>query len=137
MPKFSEKSEGKLRGCHPDLQRLFNEVVKYFDCKIDCGYRGEEEQNEAFRTNHSTKKYPDSKHNSVPSIAVDVVPYPVDWENLKRFYFFGGYVKRTADIMGINVRWGGDWDSDTVLNDQSFNDLPHWEILQNEIKGEL
>ena len=128
MPKFSNASEEKLRQCHPDLQRLFHEVVKGFDCKIDCGHRSEEDQNEAYRTNHSSKKFPESLHNSLPSLAVDVLPYPVDWDNLKRFYFFGGYVKRTAELMGIDVRWGGDWDGDTVLNDQKFMDLPHYEI---------
>jgi peptidoglycan L-alanyl-D-glutamate endopeptidase CwlK len=132
MPKFSEKSMSMLMTCHLDLQRLFLEVVKSFDCSITCGHRTEEEQNEAFRANRSQKRYPDSKHNSIPSIAVDVCPYPIDWENLNRFYFFGGYVKKTAEILGIKVRYGGDWDGDTILDDQKFIDLPHWELIIDE-----
>lgn len=129
MPQFGKKSQENLLTCHTDLQRLFLEVVENFDCSIICGHRSEEEQNEAFRANRSQKKYPDSKHNSIPSIAVDVCPYPIDWENLNRFYFFGGYVKKTAELLGIKIRWGGDWDGDTLTTDQKFMDLPHFELI--------
>ena len=129
MGEFGEKSRKNLESCHIDLQRLFKEVVKGFDCSVTCGHRNEEEQNEAFRANRSTKKWPNSNHNTEPSIAVDVVPYPIDWENLKRFYFFGGYVKAKAEDMGIKIRWGGDWDSDTMTDDQKFIDLPHFELI--------
>lgn len=129
MPKFSQKSIKLLATCHPDLRRLFEDVVIDFDCSILCGNRGEEEQNEHFRNNRSTKKFPDSKHNQLPSIAVDVVPFPINWENLNRFYFFGGFVKGRAKDLGLKIRWGGDWDNDTILNDQSFNDLPHFELI--------
>jgi peptidoglycan L-alanyl-D-glutamate endopeptidase CwlK len=49
MPKFSEKSAEKLNTCHPDLVRLFQEVVKYFDCTILEGMRGRERQERFFR----------------------------------------------------------------------------------------
>lgn len=129
MPKFGKKSLENLDQCHLDLQLLFGEVIKDFDCSVLCGHRSEAEQNEAFRNNNSTKKYPDSKHNQVPSIAIDVVPYPIDWENLNRFYFFGGYVKKTAELLGVKIRWGGDWDGDTLTDDQGFMDLPHFELI--------
>lgn len=129
MAAFSKKSMDALKTCHPDLRRLLEDVVIDFDCSVLCGHRGEKDQNKAFRDNRSKKRYPESKHNSSPSLAVDVVPYPIDWENLNRFYLFIGYVRKTAEILGIKVRNGGDWDNDTMLNDQSFNDLPHWEII--------
>ncbi len=59
-------------------------IVKDFDCAVLCGHRNEADQNEAFRNNSSTKKWPDSDHNELPSKAV--VPFPVDWENLDRSY---------------------------------------------------
>ena len=129
MARFGNESIARLETCHSRLQTLFREVVTSFDCKIECGYRGEEEQNAAFRNNRSTKKFPDSKHNTQPSIAVDVIPYPVDWENISRFYFFGGYVKAKAESMGILIRWGGDWDGHTLTDDQKFLDLPHFELI--------
>lgn len=129
MFKFSERSKENLRECHPDLQKLFLEVIKYYDCTVIEGYRGETEQNKAYYAGKSTLKFPQSKHNKTPSMAVDVVPYPVDWKDYKRFYFFAGFVKATALSMGINVRLGADWDGDNSFKDQTFHDLPHFELL--------
>lgn len=130
MPEFSQRSLDKLETCHEDLQRLFKEVVKHFDCTILQGTRGEEEQNEYFAKGLSKVKFPNSEHNSLPSKAVDVAPYPIDWNDKERFYYFAGVVKGIALSMGINIRWGGDWDSDNDLKDQTFNDLPHYEIKE-------
>ena len=89
MPAFSNRSKNNLNECHEDLQRLFNEVIQHYDCTVIEGYRGRQEQNEAFRTGKSRLKYPGSKHNKRPSLAIDVVPYPIDWNDWKRFYYFG------------------------------------------------
>lgn len=128
MPNFSSASLKELNSCHPDLQRLFLEVVKTYDCTVLCGYRNELDQNTAYKTGKSKLKYPDSYHNEIPSRAADVVPYPIDWNNIKAFYHFAGFVRATAIQMGIELRWGGDWDSDFDLDDQKFNDLPHFEL---------
>lgn len=129
MPKYSNTSKRRLSSCDERLQRLFNEVIKSWDCSILCGGRSKEDQNKAYSENRSKVKYPDSKHNSLPSKAVDVAPYPIDWNDLGRFYMFAGYVLRVAEELGIKVRYGGDWDGDSRTADQSFNDLPHWEIV--------
>ncbi len=128
MPKFGSRSRSKLETCHEDLQKVFNEVIKHFDCSILEGTRPKEVQDEYYRTGKSKVKYPNSKHNSNPSRAVDVAPYPIDWNDKERFYFFAGYVKGVASQMGIELRWGGDWDSDNELHDQTFMDLPHFEL---------
>ena len=129
MAKFGKISREKLDTCHLALQRLFKEVVKEYDCTVLCGFRGEVEQNEAFRSGASQRRWPTGEHNKSPSMAVDVAPYPVDWNDLKKFYHFAGYVKGVAQSLGISVRWGGDWDSDEDLKDQTFFDLPHFELL--------
>ena len=60
-----------------------------------------------------------------------LLPHPFPgWENIKTFYFFGGYVVRTAEVLGIKLRWGGDWDSDYDLDDQKFMDLIHFELAE-------
>ena len=130
MPAFSSRSRSRLETCHPDLVKLFREVIKHWDCTVLEGHRSIEDQQEAFRTGRSkidgvNKK---GKHNHDPSLAVDVAPYPVDWDDLERFRAFGGYVLGTADQMGISIRWGGDWDSDRDFKDHSFVDLPHFEL---------
>ena len=130
MPRFGRTSKTRLAECHPDLQRLFNEVIKTFDCTILCGTRNEEDQNKAFDEGRSKVRFPDGKHNSSPSLAVDVAPWPIDWEDIRRFYLFAGYVRRTAEELGIKVRGGHDWDGDFNIDDQSFNDSPHWELKE-------
>lgn len=129
MPTFSARSAAVLADAHPDLQRLFNEVVKYVDCTILESHRGQERQVEMFETGRSKVTWPFSKHNTIPSVAVDVAFYPVEWENWKKWYFFGGFVKGMAGAMGIQVRWGGDWNSNNVFTDQQFHDMPHFELL--------
>lgn len=129
MYKFSSRSKAQLITAHPELQRLFREVIKGYDCTVIQGYRGKEEQDEYFRTGRSKVEWPNSKHNKTPSLALDVAPYPIDWNDINRFYHFGGYVKGVADQLDINVRWGGDWDGDNDLNDQTFMDLVHWELM--------
>jgi len=131
MPKFGKTSTARLATCHPDLQRLFNEVIKNYDCSILQGVRSKEEQDEYFfgTPQRSKVQWPNSKHNKTPSMAVDVAPYPIDWDNTNRFYHFAGYVLATADQMGIKIRFGGDWDSDKDFSDQTFNDLPHFELI--------
>ena len=136
MAKFGETSTKRLAECDNDLQVLFNEVVKNFDCTIVCGYRGKNEQDKAFSDGMSKLKFPDSLHNKLPSQAVDVIPYPVDWKNTNRMRLFAGYVLGTAKqlkkigLIQHEIRWGGDWDSDTETNDQRFDDLPHFELIK-------
>jgi hypothetical protein len=130
MPRFSEASKEKLATCHPDLQTLFNKVIQYYDCTVICGHRTQEEQDYLYPA-FTRLKWPNSKHNSTPSLAVDVAPYPIDWNDAKRFYHFAGFVYGVADMMGIDIRWGGDWDSDFEFGDQTFHDLPHYELRVN------
>ena len=134
MPEFSKSSKRKLESCDPELQTLFNDIIKTCDCTILCGRRGKKEQNKAFAGGFSMVQYPKSKHNKNPSLAVDVVPYPVEWSNTDRMRYFIGYVKGVAQMlydygaMEKEIVTGIDWDNDTVLSDQRFNDFPHFQI---------
>lgn len=130
MPQLGKASLERLSTCDQRLQDIIHEVIKHFDCTVTCGHRNEADQEEAFRTGKSTVQFPNSKHNSLPSMAIDVVPYPVDWNDLKRFYYFAGFVMATAASKGIKLRFGGDWNGDTQVKDNNFNDLPHFEILE-------
>ena len=129
MPKYSKQSQSKLDTCHEDIQRLFNEVIKDFDCTILEGYRDKERQNRLYDMGLSQIKFPNGKHNKKKSEAADVTPYPINWGDIKRMYYFAGYVKAKAESMKINIRWGGDWDNDTEVLDNYFNDLGHFELI--------
>jgi hypothetical protein len=123
MPSFSQKSVLHLETCHPDLQKLFREVIKITDCSIICGHRSRPEQEQAFFQKHSRKQWPHSKHNKIPSLAVDAVPYPLDWSDIESFKKLGAIVKQIAADMGLRLRWGGDF--------ETFKDYPHYELIGN------
>jgi peptidoglycan L-alanyl-D-glutamate endopeptidase CwlK len=135
MPKFSQDSFSKLSTCHLDLQAIFFEVVKTFDCTILEGHRCEEDQHTAFINGKSKLDWPNGKHNGQPSMAVDVAPYPLNWKNINEFYFFSGFVMGVAQKLKDEgkithgLRWGGDWNSDKIVGDQTFNDLVHFELI--------
>ena len=130
MPRFSDKSISNLATCDPRLQRVFHEVIKHFDCTILEGRRDKERQNRMVEEGKSQVRWPDGKHNTVPSMAVDVTPYPVVWEDRERQTLFAGYVLATAKAMDIDLRWGGDWNRDTEVRDNTFDDLVHFEIVE-------
>ena len=122
MPRFGRASRANLSTAVSDLQKIFNLAVKEFDCSVLVGHRGKKQQNEAFDGGFSTKRYPNSKHNKRPSQAVDVVPYPVDWNDLDRYRELACIVFGIASRLGIRVRCGG-------LFKGKFKDYPHWEVI--------
>lgn len=124
----------RLMTCELPLIKLFCAVSVKFPLYIVYGHRNEKEQNEAYAKGNSKVQWPNSKHNTYPSKAVDAVPkeqaagkIKLDWNDAKRFYFLAGHVMQKAKDMGIPLRFGGDWDSDTELKDNNFNDLAHYE----------
>ena len=130
MPRFGKKSKKGLNTCDKRLQKVFNEVIKHVDCSVLEGHRNEERQNKLFDEGKTKVKFPSGRHNSSPSLAVDVTPYPVDWADRERQTLFAGFVLGIARSMGINLRWGGDWDQDFQVSDNRFDDFPHFEIKQ-------
>lgn len=136
MPRFSTESFSKLATCHPDLQALFYEVIKYFDCTILEGYRDQAAQELAFKEGNSKLNWPDSKHNTKPSLAVDASPWPIEWQNINRFYWFAGYVMATAEQLKQqgkiihSIRYGGDWNRNfDITDDKGLKDLVHFELV--------
>lgn len=131
MPKFSTTSRAILETCDSQIVEVMDEAIKYFDFKILSGKRGREEQDNLFRLGLSMKKYPGSKHNTEPlSEAIDIAPYPVNWKDEARFRYLAGWIMAIARVKGIRLRWGGDWDMDTEVMDQTFMDLGHFEIFK-------
>lgn len=138
MPSFGTKSLYQLSTCDERLQRVFNEVIRTYDCTVIQGYRSPQEQAEKFAQGRSRVRL--GKHNVSPSMAVDVapwiegrgIPWPKEETTIKdwmQFAHFVGYVMATAERMGIRLRSGLDWDRDFNLNDQTFDDAPHFELV--------
>ena len=129
MPSFGDKSKRELATCKKELQEVFNEVIKTVDCSILEGHRGEDRQNALYKEGKTKVTFPKGRHNSSPSNAVDVAPYPIDWGDRERFHLFAGFVIGIAKSMGINLRWGGDWNQNFEVDDNKFDDFPHFEIM--------
>lgn len=67
-----------------------------------------------------------SKH--VTGKAVDLVPYPVDWNDLKKFDVIAKAMLQAAKELGVAVRWGADWDGDGKPRERGESDSPHFEV---------
>lgn len=138
MPKYSTISKSRLATCHEDLQTLFNEVIKYYDCSIVYGHRGEIAQNQAYAEGKSQLKWPNSKHNKWPSLAVDAAPYErtaIDWGKLQSSNFAGFVLGIAAMLFAEGkithrIRSGADWDMDNDVDDTTFWDACHFEIVE-------
>lgn len=130
MATLSKISLERLATCHPKLQVVLKEAIKHVDFTVLAGHRGEDEQNEAFVSKRSTKRWPESKHNAYPSLAVDIAPYPVDWNNIERFRFVSAFILGLAAGMGIKIRAGVDWNRNFDPKDEEFIDGPHLELVE-------
>ena len=132
MAKFSRKSLEILGGVHDDLQVLFKEVVKNFDCTVISGIRTEDEQKALYAKGRTKpgnivthKDGVDRKSRHQEGMAVDVVPYPISWGDIERFRQFGWFVMGVAATLkedgkiDNNIEWGGLW---------KFKDYPHFQI---------
>ena len=143
---LSNSSKEKYDTLHKDLRLIIDEALKYstIDFGLSEGHRPPEKQFEYFKKGRKevggewvivdkskVVTYKDGynkkgKHNYNPSLAVDVVPYPIDWKDIKRFIEFANYVKGVADMLFAygaidnRIEWGGNW--------KSFKDYPHFQI---------
>ena len=132
MPKFGKRSKERLRGVDARLVNVLNEVVKYFDITVIEGLRSQKRQDELVAEGKSKTKF--GKH--VLGKAVDIAPYPIDWQARDDFHLLGGFVLGVASQMGVNVRWGGDWSASSLYKgkrttkDNSFDDLVHFELKE-------
>jgi peptidoglycan L-alanyl-D-glutamate endopeptidase CwlK len=127
-------SQRHLETCDPRLQDLIwraaAEAPKHLDFSVLCGHRGKAEQEEAYRTGRSTTQWPHSKHNRTPAIAVDIAPYPIDWNDAWRFARLMGFVENVALRMQLAIRFGHDWDGDGRIAEERFRDWPHLELIE-------
>lgn len=129
MPYFGNSSESKLITCDNRLAQICRTIIQYYDFMIIYGYRDENEQNDCYGKGLSTKKFPNSKHNVSPSLAIDIAPYPINWKDTDRFIHLAGMMLIIGYLLGYKIRWGGDWDMDDDLHDQTFMDYGHFELI--------
>ena len=130
MPTFGTKSKQVLSELHPKLQEILTEAIRYRDFSLIEGFRSEERQNQLFAEGKSKLKFPHSRHNLNPSIAVDIWPYPrPDWQDMEAWRRFAEWLRGFAEgRFNLTLINGLDWDGDWDTEDKSFNDAPHFEL---------
>jgi peptidoglycan L-alanyl-D-glutamate endopeptidase CwlK len=124
MPQLGRRSRQNLVGVHPDLVLVLEEAIKDGpDFCVLSGYRDEAEQNALVEHDppRSQLRWPNSKHNHTPSLAVDVAPWPIDWSDTARFCHLMGYLERVAFEMDVELAFGMFW--------RRFKDYGHVEVV--------
>ncbi|MDB4725877.1 M15 family metallopeptidase [bacterium] len=116
--KLGTRSLQNLSGVHPDMQAVVKKAIEIteVDFTVIEGIRHLDRQKQLLKEGKSTTL--NSRH--ITGHAVDMVPWPVDWEDLDRFETMAEAMKAAAEELDISIVWGGDW--------KSFYDAPHFEL---------
>lgn len=125
--------ELKLAQAHRDLQRVVKRVAAKLDVYLIFSFRGEKDQTKAYVEGKSQLPWPESKHNRLPSHAIDLAPAgpdgKIDWDDTKAFLELAAAVFEAAKAEGVTLRWGGDWDRDGKAQERGEWDLVHFELV--------
>ncbi len=130
--RWSYSSQIKLEQVDFKLRRIVDMVRDMRDISIVTGHRDEVLQDLMFsgKPKRSHVEWPNSKHNSMPSRAIDVQPYPYVEKSLREdLSYIAGLFIAFGKAEGLPIRWGGDWDKDGETHDNKFDDLFHFEII--------
>ena len=116
--KLGTRSLQNLSGVHPDMQAVVKKAIEIteVDFTVIEGIRHIDRQRQLLKEGKSTTL--NSRH--ITGHAVDMVPWPVDWEDLDRFETMAEAMKDAAEELDISIVWGCDW--------KSFYDAPHFEL---------
>ena len=104
-------------------------------------HQGKEVSPEIYQDDKDTGDYSYNNYGEpIISFAIDAGPHPLDFGNASkkkaRFYYLNGVLQAvTYELLQKGeithkLRWGGDWDGDGDYEDQSFDDLNHWELIE-------
>lgn len=137
---LSAISKERLKSVNPTLGLIVIEGEKIFPLMVLEGHRNEIGQNKAFLEGKTKLKWPHGKHNSLPSLAVDIAPLyfdmgksQIDWGDYIAFGRMMGVIQAIAHQMRVKVRFGLDWDGDfrSAGRDpgETFLDAPHVELV--------
>ena len=154
--QLSQQSLDRLSGVHPNLQKVVKRAIEISeqDFSVLEGVRSDEQcyinwgkgrtaaqcqakgvpakyakptvakvtwLNNPLSSNH--RKKPDGYGH-----AVDLAPYPLDWNDLTKFDKISKAMFAAAKELGITIRWGADWDNDGKPRERGETDSPHFEV---------
>ena len=132
--KLGTRSKDNLKGVHPDLVKVVERAIGLTtqDFTVIEGVRTTKRQQELYAqgrtapgnivTNADGVKKKSNHQAKADGYghAVDIVPYPVDWDSISKFNNIAVAMKLAACELGVDIVWGGDW--------KNFKDYPHFEL---------
>lgn len=131
--KLGKTSLARLKGVDETLVNVVKRAIEISDVDFTVleGVRTLERQRELYAQGRTapgkivtwTMK---SKH--LEGKAVDLVPYPLDWNDLKKFDKISKAMFAAAKEQGVKLRWGADWNSNGKPREKGETDSPHFEI---------
>jgi peptidoglycan L-alanyl-D-glutamate endopeptidase CwlK len=132
--KLSERSLERAKDVNPKLINLILLAIRRtpidFGVAWMGGKRTAEEQNQLFKEGYSQcdgyEKL--SKHQSGDAIDLNIFVGSKLVENKEMLCVVAGVMFSCATELGIDLRWGGNWDKDGDIRDNKFNDMYHFEI---------
>ena len=152
---LGKQSKAKLVGVHPDLVRVVERAIRITtqDFSVLEGVRSQQRQFELYgqgRTREQLMAKGIGPRLAKPKMrqvtwtlasnhfkqrdgyghAVDLVPFPLDWEDLSKFDAISHAMFIASHELGIPIRWGADWDRDGMPRERGETDSPHFELAQ-------
>ena len=136
---LSQRSLNNLKGVHPDLVAVVHRAIEITeqDFIVIEGVRTQERQDELWAQGR-TKPGPivtwtkDASSHGIGKDgyghAVDICPFPVDWNDISKFDAIYVAMMAAAQELGVRLRYGGDWDMDGKLRERGETDSPHFEL---------
>lgn len=140
---LGQGSLARLEGVHPDLVRVVMRAAAIATAAEDFtvleGVRTIERQRQLYaqgrtapgkvvtwtmNSNHFRNAKTGFGH------AVDLAPFPIDWNDIARFDRLGLLMFRAASIEKVSIRWGADWDRDGKPRERGESDSPHFELVR-------
>ena len=128
MYKYGKRSKSRMKGIDKRLREVLDHLIKIMDVTIIEGKRSAKTQQEYFIKGKSKLDGITKKSQHQIGKAVDLAPYPIDWNDRDRMHYMGGMLRGIGLMLGYKLRYGGDWDGDGQTKDNKFDDLVHIEI---------
>lgn len=157
--KLGARSLERLNGIHPDLASVVKRAIELTsqDFSVLEGVRSEWRQRELYGQGRTAKelaavgvdpalakpamqkvtwtlKSNHFKQKDGYGHAVDLVPYPLDWNTISKFDAIADAMFKAADDIGVRLRWGADWNQNGRRRERGESDSPHFELGQKGAK---
>lgn len=130
--KFSKRSETSLTGVNPRLVKVVRRALELTtaDFIVIEGVRTLARQQELYaqgRTAQGKVVTWTMKSKHIDGLAVDLLPVVNGWEG--DFAAISKAMFAAAAELGVNIRWGADWNQNGRPHEKGETDSPHFELV--------